>query len=159
MSLFADGRYQWRETYFVLFDRKHQPTAAEAVKAIGELSKVQVVDTQAGEAGLLESMTVISHVDASGMDITLVTGEEVKEQLLELKKDWKGQCFAPDEQAKIERALTANARYDIYHFEEVGDTFGEDEEALDPATLLLVLSRLAKLCHGVGVDPQAGAVV
>ena len=61
----------------------------------------------------------------------------------------------------MQRALAANARFDIYHFEEIGDSFldNEEDEILDPATLLLVLGRLARLCHGVGIDPQAGAVL
>ncbi len=29
MSLFADSRYQWRETYFVLFEKKGRPKAAD----------------------------------------------------------------------------------------------------------------------------------
>ena len=162
MSLFADTRYQWRETYFVLFDKQRRPKAADARKSLAELSgKVQVQELQEDENGLLESVTVLSHVDASGMDITFVAGDEVKEQIAELKKEWKGQKFTPEEQAKVQRALAATARFDVYHFEEIGDSFLDEveEEILDPATLLLVLARLAKLCHGVGIDPQAGAVL
>jgi hypothetical protein len=161
MSLFADSRYQWRETYFVLFDRQHRPSAAEVRKSLSELGKLEVQEVQGDEKGLLESVTVLSHADAAGMDITFVGGDEVKEQIAELKKEWKGQKFPPDEQAKVQRALAANARFDIYHFEEIGDSFldNEEDEILDPATLLLVLGRLARLCHGVGIDPQAGAVL
>ena len=161
MSLFADSRYQWRETYFVLFDRQHRPSAAEVRKSLSELGKLEVQEVQGDEKGLLESLTVLSHADSAGMDITFVTGEEVKEQIVELKKEWKGQKFTPDEQAKVQRALAANARFDIYHFEEIGDSFldNEEDEILDPATLLLVLARLARHCHGVGIDPQAGAVL
>jgi hypothetical protein len=161
MSLFADSRYQWRETYFVLFDRQHRPSAADVRKSLSELGKLEVQEVQGDEKGLLESLTVLSHADAAGMDITFVGGDEVKEQIAELKKEWKGQKFPPDEQAKVQRALAANARFDIYHFEEIGDSFldNEEDEILDPATLLLVLARLARHCHGVGIDPQAGAVL
>jgi hypothetical protein len=161
MSLFADSRYQWRETYFVLFDREHRPSAAQVRKSLSELGKLELSELQENEHGLLESLTVLSHADAAGMDITFVAGEEVKEQIAELKKEWKGQKFPPDEQAKVQKALAANSRFDIYHFEEIGDSFlnNEEDEILDPATLLLVLARLAKLCHGVGIDPQAGAVL
>lgn len=162
MSLFADTRYQWRETYFVLFDRQHRPTVAAAQKALADLSgKVQVQEAQGDETGFLESVTILSHADAAGMDITFVGGDEVKEQIAELKKEWKGQTFLPEDLPKVQRALAANARFDIYHFEEIGDSFLDNEEGdiLDPATLLLVLARLARLCHGVGIDPQAGAVI
>ena len=37
MSLFADSRYQWRETYFVLFDHQHRPRAADVKRILGEL--------------------------------------------------------------------------------------------------------------------------
>ena len=161
MSLFADSRYQWRETYFVLFDKQHRPSAADVRKSLSELGKLEIQEVQGEEAGLLESLTVLSHADAAGMDITFVVGEEVKEQIVELKKEWKGQKFTPEEQAKVQRALAADARFDIYHFEEIGDSFldNEEDEILDPATLLLVLARLARLCHGVGIDPQAGTVL
>ncbi len=161
MSLFADSRYQWRETYFVLFDRQHRPAVAAVQKSLSELGKLEIQELQGDEGELLESVTVLSHADAAGMDITFVSGDEVKEQIAELKKEWKGQKFPPDELAKVQRALAANARFDIYHFEEIGDSFLDNEEGeiLDPATLLLVLARLARLCHGVGIDPQAGAVL
>ena len=161
MSLFADSRYQWRETYFVLFDKQHRPSAADVRKSLSELGKLEIQEVQGEEAGLLESLTVLSHADAAGMDITFVVGEEVKEQIVELKKEWKGQKFTTEEQAKVQRALAADARFDIYHFEEIGDSFldNEEDEILDPATLLLVLARLARLCHGVGIDPQAGTVL
>lgn len=161
MSLFADSRYQWRETYFVLFDLEHRPSGAQVRKSLSELGKLELLELQENEHGLLESLTILSHADAAGMDVTFVAGDEVKEQIVELKKEWKGQKFEPDEQAKVQRALAANARFDIYHFEEIGDSFLDNEEGeiLDPATLLLVLGRLARLCHGVGIDPQAGAVL
>src|SRR5688572_17994991 len=129
MSLFADGRYQWRETYFVLFDRQQRPKGEEVRKALAELApKVEVLEVQSTEEGLLESMTILAHADAAGMDVTFIEGEEVKEQIAELKKEWKGQAFSSDEKAKVERALKATARLDVYHFEELGDDFLEEEE-------------------------------
>jgi precorrin isomerase len=162
MSLFADGRYQWRETYFVLFDRQHRPQGSEVRKALADLApKVEVLDVQSGEDDRLESMTILAHADAAGMDVTYVEGDEVKEQIAELKKEWKSQNFSGDEKAKVERALHATARLDVYHFEELGDDFLEEEEEdhLDPAALLTVLSKLARLCHGVAIDPQSGTVL
>ena len=145
----------------MLFDRQHRPLAADVQKNLSELGKLELQEVQGDAEGRLESLTILSHADAAGMDITFVSGEEVKEQIVELKKEWKGQKFPPDEQAKVQRALAANARFDIYHFEEIGDSFmdNEEDEILDPATLLLVLARLARLCHGVGIDPQAGSVL
>lgn len=161
MSLLADCRYQWRETYFVLFQRKHRPKAADVKRALAELgSRIEVHELTADPEGYLESLTVVSHADAAGMDITYVEGEEVREQLAELRKQWKRRPAEPRERAHMQRALAADARYDVYHFEEMSD-FPEDEEdgPLDPGTLLLVLAKLARLCHGEAFDPQSGELL
>jgi hypothetical protein len=161
MSLFADSRYQWRETYFVLFQRTHRPKAVDVKKSLAELgSKIEILHLQATKEGLLESMTVLSHADAAGMDVTFVTGDEVKEQLAEVKDEWQSRKLDPDEKLKLARLLSADARYDVFHFEEVTDfPADEDEGPLDPGTLLLVLSKLAQLCHGQSLDPQSGELL
>ena len=35
----------------------------------------------------------------------------------------------------------------------------EPDEILDPSALLLVLEALARLTHGIAIDPQAGTVL
>jgi hypothetical protein len=163
MSLFADSRYQWRETYCVLFQQKQRPKAAEVKKVLAELGdKITLVDVAADEEGLIESLTILAHADSAGMDVIYVEGEEVEEQVAELKREWKGQLTASGDKAILERMAQCDARLDIFHFEELGDGFLDeenDEGILDPATLLLVLSKLAKLCHGISIDPQAGPLI
>jgi hypothetical protein len=161
MSLFADSRYQWRETYFVLFEKKHRPQAADVKRALAELvSRIEVLHLQATKEGWLDSMTVLSHADAAGMDVTFVTGEEVKEQLAEVKEEWQSRKLDPEEKLKLARLLHSDARYDVFHFEEVTDfPADEDEGPLDPGTLLLMLSKLARLCHGQSLDPQSGELL
>jgi hypothetical protein len=161
MSLFADSRYQWRETYFVLFEKKHRPKAADVKHALEELGpRLTVTHLHATKDGLLESMTVLSHADAAGMDVTFVTGDEVKEQLAELKEEWQTRKLDPQEKLRLAKLLHADARYDIFHFEEVTDIPSEDDDGpLDPGTLLLVLTRLAHLCHGQSLDPQSGELL
>jgi hypothetical protein len=161
MSLFADGRYQWRETYFVLFDHEHRPKASDVRRILSELGpRIEIHELAANEEGYLESMTVLSHSDAAGMDVTYVEGEEVKEQIVQLRQEWKSKRPEAKEQPHIARALLADARFDIYHFEEVCD-FPDDEDdgPLDPGTLLLVLSKLAKLSRGEALDPQTGELL
>ena len=161
MSLFADSRYQWRETYFVLFDHKHRPSAEEVKSAMAGLgARLEVSELVSNKAGLLESMTVLSHADAAGMDVTFVEGEEVKEQITQLKQDWRGKKLSAKEKPHVERALHADARFDVYHFEEVSFLPDEEDDGpLDPGTLLLVLNRLARLCHGEALDPQTGELL
>lgn len=158
MSLFEDDAYRWRETYFILFDSKHRPTGAALRAALKELgSRLEMRGEQASDGGLFESLTLLAPSDAAGMDITYIAGEEVQEQLVEIKKEFKGTKLPPDEQAKFEHMLKSDARLDVYHFQHVED--GQEDEELDPGSLLLVMGKLAKLCHGVSFDPQSGTLL
>ncbi|HEY2413308.1 MAG TPA: hypothetical protein VGI40_13745 [Pirellulaceae bacterium] len=161
MSLFEDNRYQWRETYFVLFDYKQRPKASDAKRLLTELGpRMEIQEITENADGLLESMTVFSHSDAAAMDITYVEGEEVKEQVIQLRQEWKGKQAGGKEKPHLERAMHANARFDVYHFEEItGFPDEEDDGPLDPGTLLLVLNKLARLCHGEALDPQTGELL
>jgi hypothetical protein len=161
MSLFADSRYQWRETYFVLFDHKVRPKAADVKRSLAELGpRIEIHELAENDEGQLESMTVLSHADAAGMDVTYVEGDEVKEQILQLRQEWKGKRADAKEQPHLARALHADARFDIFHFEEITEIPDEEDDGpLDPGTLLLVLSKLARLCHGEALDPQTGELL
>lgn len=160
MSLFEDSRFQWRETYFVLFDSQQRPTPATVKRALQELKAgLNITETAESEDGFLEAMTVLSHIDSSGMFLSYVDGDEVKELLAELKKEFRGQPLTAEEKAKYDRMMLSNAKFDVFHFEELGDALDEDDGPLDPGTLLLVLARLAKLCHGVALDPQSGGLL
>jgi len=161
MSLFADSRYQWRETYFVLFDHKHRPKATDIKRLLAELGpRIEIHELAESDNGQLESMTVLSHADAAGMDISYAEGEEVKEQVLQLRQEWKSRQPDAKEKPHIVRALHADARFEVYHFEEITDLPDEEDDGpLDPGTLLLVLNKLAKLCHGEALDPQTGELL
>ena len=160
MSLFEDSRFQWRETYFVLFDSQQRPTPAAVKRALAELKAgLNVTSSADSEDGFLEGMTILSHIDSSGIDVTYIDGDEVKEQLAELKKEFRGQQLTAEEKIKYDRMMLSNARFDVFHFEEMGDSLDEDDGPLDPGTLLLVLARIAKLCHGVAYDPQSNTLL
>jgi hypothetical protein len=156
MSLFADDRYQWRETYFVLFDKKHRPKAADVKRLLADVDpKLELKELSADGHGYLDNATLLSHADAAGMDVIYVTGDEVKEQVAELRREWKEQGGV--DKNILDKLPTYDARYDVFHFEEIGDAFlDEEDDILNPAALLLILSKLARLCHGISVDPQAG---
>jgi len=161
MSLFADNRYQWRETYHVLFDHKNRPKAEDVKHVLAELGpRIEIHEIDENENGQLETMTVLSHADAAGMDVTYDEGEEVKEQVLQLRQEWKGKKLSEKEKPHIARALHADARFEIYHFEEITEIPDEEDDGpLDPGTLLLVLGKLARLCHGEAFDPQTGELL
>lgn len=163
MSLFANDRFQWRETYSVLFDEKKRLKLADFQSALAELGKkIEITEVLADDDGYLESCTIYAHADSAGMDVVFISGEEVTEQIAELRKEWKRQPFDAEERSKAAQAMLANARYDIFHFEELGDAFLDQEnedEVLDPVTLLRVLAKLTRLTQGVSIDPQAGFVM
>jgi len=161
MSLFEDSRYQWREPYFVLFDRLQRPKAADVKRILHELGpRMEIHELTENSDGLLDSMTVLSHADAAGMDITYNEGEDVKEQVLELRQEWKSKQPSGKEKPHLQRALHADARFEVYHFEEITSLPDEEDDGpLDPGTLLLVLNKLARLCHGEALDPQTGELL
>jgi hypothetical protein len=162
MSLFENEQYRWRETYFVLFHEKNRPTLADVQQALTSLGdQYQIVEQRDDEGGLFESLTLISPDDFAAMDITYLAGEEVKEQVGDLSEEMEGAALSREEKQKLKRLKTCDARFDVYHFEQVvmGQVDEDEESYLDPGALLIVLERLARMCQGVGVDPQSGTLV
>ena len=88
------------------------------------------------------------------MDVTYLEGEEVVEQVAEMMKDFKLMTLTGEDQEKLKIFQNCDARFDVYHFEQVAEG-QEGDEILDPGGLLLVMSNLAEICHGVSLDPQS----
>jgi hypothetical protein len=158
MSLFENSEYSWRDTYFVLFRAQDRPTAETTLQALETLGpRYQIRDLHADEQGRVESFTLLSPDDFAAMDISFIAGEEVEEQVETLTRGLRGMQLSKEEEEKRKTLRECNARFDIYHFEQVVSTEEEDDEGfLDPGALLIVLQCLGDLCHGVGVDPQTG---
>ena len=158
MSLFENAQYRWRETYFVLFRKARRPPAAALQKVLEELgSGYRVTDVNCTESGAFESLTVESQLDFAAMDISYVSGEEVREQVTEIVADLKHEKLNEREQAQVKLLAECDARFDVYHFQRVvagADTGDDDDEFMDPSSLLQVLQALARLCHGIGMDSQ-----
>ena len=162
MSLFEDDCYRWRETYFVLFQQADRPSASDIQKALHALApRIQIREMRAGSHDQLESLTLVSPDDFAAMDISYVEGEEVAEQVQQWLENLTWEQLSKEERRKWELLKSCDARFDVYHFEQViaGEEDEDDESFLDPGALLIVLQRLAKLCRGVGLDPQSGTVV
>ena len=162
MSLFENDEYQWRETFFVLFVANHRPTGELIRTTLGQLNRrYQLGDTRVDENGEFESITLYSPDDNAAMDITYIDGEEVVEQTLEMVEEMKRSGVSDEEKTAVKQLSACNARLDVYHFEKLSFVGGEDEdeEYLDPGSLLIVLEQLSELCNGIPVDPQTGAVL
>ena len=163
MSLFEQPDYEWRETYFVLFDHQKLPdpdSFQEQLTTLGR--KFEVSPARCREDGSLESLTVYAHADFAAMDITCVAGEEVVTQLPELLDELRPNCESDDEHTKLERIAQCTGRIDIYHFEKKGGAAGDGEdemEFMDPGGVLMVLDKIAEICDGIIVDPQTSSLM
>lgn len=164
MSLFENEEYQWRETYFVLFDEARRPKAVSLVKTLEKAGKcLEVSNVREDADGLIESLTVRSPDDYAAMDISYVSGDEVVEQVAELADELQGMGDSPAQQTLLSRLCNCSGRLDIYHFEQtVGaevEQQDDETELMDPGALLTILDHLATLCSGVVIDPQTGILL
>ena len=151
MSLFEDSNYEYRETYFVLFDKNKLPSAKKLIDAVKSLgSRYQIVEHNE-EDGAFESMSVVSEPDFSGMDIAYIEGEEVESHIVELQDQFKKTTVTKDDTDKLAKLKDFTARFDVFHFEKLS---GESDDIMDPGGLLIVLAKLTEICDGVAVDPQ-----
>jgi hypothetical protein len=160
MSTFEDQSYQWRETYFVLFDAAKRPSLAKISKKLLALyPRFQLINATGDEHGQFDSLTLHSPDDYAALDISYMEGEEVTEQAATLVDELRSTALDKEEKQKLVRLKGCTGRFDVLHFEEkVFDTGDEDEpdEVLDPAALLIALDALVDLTDGIGIDPQAG---
>lgn len=158
MSLFENDQFHWRETYFVFFEEGDRPTAEELEAALKQMgARYEVDSVRKDDNGHFESITLISPHDFAAMDITYITGDEVTEKVTELNQEMKNMTLNSEELEKVSKMNQCNARFDVYHFEQI--TGDPEDEFLDPGALLIVLERLTELCRGVTVDPQTNTVM
>lgn len=164
MSLFENDEYQWRETYFILFDEAKRPLATEMQRRLKKLDpRYEVRNVRADEQGRFESLTLFSPDDYAAMDISFLCGDEVVEQTAALIGELLKVASGEEEKRRIRQLAQRRCRFDVYHFEQlvfVGRESDEDEDDfMDPGALLIVMEKIAKLCNGVVVDPQANAIL
>jgi hypothetical protein len=160
MSLFENNEYRWRETYFVLFERSNRPSCADIRAVLSDLGdRYEIGELAESEGGEFESLTLYSPMDSSAMDILLVEGEDVTDQIHELLHEWKGTALSEHEKKSINRLKQCELRLDVLHFERIVDDGEDEDEVLDPGGLLIVLEKLGKLVHGIAIDPQSGAMM
>lgn len=157
MSLFENNQYQYRETIFVLFRSENRPSVDKFKQALESLGNRYEIDSVCANAdGNFESLTLKAPYDNAAMDITYVEGEDVVQQVEDLNEELRNATLTGMEVKKLAALGECNARFDIYHFEEIVDV---EDEVLDPGTLLIVQESLAKLTSGIGIDPQSGSLM
>ncbi len=160
MSLFQNLDYQWRETYFVMFASEKRPTLAKVQRMLQKINPAFALSNLvADEQGRFVSLTLISLDDFAAMDICYLEGDEVREEGKELAMQISENECNPEAREKLRELLKFDARFDVFHFEQVVKSSEEEEDEdqlLDPGTLLLVLEALAKMTDGIVIDPQSG---
>lgn len=159
-----DDQLEWRDTYFILFQQSDRPTLTQVEAAItGSSRKLRLENLEADEDGMFESVLVQAPQDNAALEISYETGDAVAQQSADLAKQLKDELKAK----QLQRMLKADARLDVMLFERVHEeSFGGDEDAdewdegsLDPSSLLNVVGALAKLTHGLPIDPASGAIL
>ena len=162
MSLFDDPNYRWRDTFLVLFDDEQRPTIELALSAIQKIGKFEMQNLSESESRHIESMTITSNVDLVGLEIFYVAGAEVVEETEALVLELAEDALLLGNEDSLTQLSTANARFDILHFEQITENANEpsdDNELMDPGSLLAVTAALASLVNGVAVDPSAASFV
>ena len=157
MSTFGRDSYQWRETYFVMFDSARRPSVDQVERALSGLQGAfELSNLTADDAGGFESVTLMAPGEFSAVDISYLTGEDVLQEGARLVEELAS--TAP--KAVRERLARCDARFDLMHFEHMlADEPEDSDEVFDPGALLLALEVLVKLTGGIGIDPQAGTLM
>lgn len=157
-----DDRFEWRETYFILFPSAKRPSLEQVQNAVRKLgSHFELSGEEADDEGMIECLHIRSPEDHSALEIDYLSGDEVhlqvEELTRELLKDKAERDAMRDKTAKLKKC---DARFEIMHFEEMGEGHDEEsDEIFDPSALLVVLEALVELTGGVGVDPQTGTLL
>jgi hypothetical protein len=162
MSLFDDPNYRWRDTFLVLFDDEQRPTVELALSAIQQIGKFEVRNSSESESQHIESITITSNVDLTGLEILYVAGAEVVEETEALVVELTEDAMLLGQENALVQLSAANARFDILHFEKITENSNElsdDDELMDPGSLLTVTAALADLVNGVAVDPSSASFV
>ena len=157
MSLFEDNNYQYRDTFFVFFPKENRPSMDKIQASLADLGSRYDTVKSTEKDGDFESLTFVSPYDFSAMDIAVVEGEEVLNQINELMEEFKTMTLPGDDASKLSKLTMCDARFDIFHFEKVGS--GNEDEFLDPGGLLLVMEKLSELCEGIALDPQSQSLM
>jgi hypothetical protein len=155
-----DNRFEWRETYFVLFLAAKRPFLQEVERVVKQLrGRFRLTEPLADDEGRIESLNVVSPEDHSALEIDYLCGNEVIEQAAQLTSEIRQAGDADRE--KLKKLRGCDARFEIMHFEEIAQDAVDDEDdgVFDPSALLVVLDALVELTDGVGVDPQSGSLL
>jgi hypothetical protein len=144
MSTFEDDRYQWRETYFVLFDPVKKPQLQEIRKGFERMFKsLEIREAIADEQGGIESLSVASHGDFAAIDLIYQCGDHVIAETNAMSEVMLP-ATSPKNRKKLEKAKKHRARLDVLHFEQM-EPNSHPESQEDPVFTFAALQPLATI--------------
>ena len=167
-SFFENPEYEWRETLFVLFDRKTcPPVTRETVRRFFEETEFAFLEIKAAKEsadGMLRRLLAVSPRTRCGLELVFQEGEAVLEQT----RDFYGtiqQTLDAYESRQWEKVFPLGACFELIYFENIakplrvaGET-REEPPLYDPGTLLFVTEKLSQFTGGVVLDPQSGMIL
>jgi len=122
MTLFADNRYDWRETYFVYFESSHRPRLPEIRRALHAFAPLlNVLDSKAEANGNLVAMTIASYENHAALEIVYREGNDVLTEAQHLVRSLKKEATA-EERSRLQKIVQCKARFDVHHFEQTAGT-------------------------------------
>ncbi len=155
MSLFENPQYEYTDTFFVFFNRENLPAAKLLETSIGGLGSRYQPQNLSLKEDRFESLTVLSPIDYSAVDIVLDLNVEVESQIEEIDSEFRAMTLSGDDREKLSLLKKCDARFDLFHFEQLVSGNDDPDAFIDPGGLLIVLEKLRDLCSGIGVDPQS----
>jgi hypothetical protein len=160
MSMHENDQFQWRETYYVVFEEPRRPKLRDVEQKVASLrGHFQVGEGAADPAGLIESLSVLSPQDYAALEINYLDKDEVAGQVASLYDELKPADGA--DAPRLAKLKRYTAGFEVMHFELMSEAAADEddpEDMLDPSALVIVLEALVKMTDGVGLDPQSGAL-
>lgn len=167
-SFFENPDYEWRETLFVLFDRKTcPPVTRETVRrffAETEFAFLEIKAAKESADGMLRRLLAVSPETRCGLELVFQEGDAVLEQTREFHRTIQ-ETLDAYESRQWEKIFPLSACFELMYFEKIQKSLriaGETREEpllYDPGTLLFVTEKLSQFTHGVVLDPQSGMIL
>ena len=109
------GELEWRDTYYILFQKAKRPTLNQVEAAISAATnRVSLENMDADDDGLFESILVQAPEDNAALEISFEAGEAVVEQCIQLAEQMQTDDGLTADQ--LTELLAADARLDVMHF-------------------------------------------
>ena len=120
MSTFEDDRYQWRETYFVLFDPEKRPKMESIRTGLQSVfGSLHIRGSQEDELGQLEMLSVASYEDFAAIDMVYREGDQVIAEMQAILEELVNLTSTKQNRLKIMKAGKCSAKLDVMHFEQM----------------------------------------